>query len=249
MNAEYSGQWPRILDVPERSAFSLQCTFAGSSRPSIFWTKDGRPVQNDDSQAYADNNDDDDQWFQSPAKEDIYSTISKLNVRCADFSSTGRYQCIAATRMGNVTSPMATNVRLHENGRRTPCFSSSRLAAIIYGRECAIPEILSWTDTVTTTTSHDSFVRLTCRAIGNPRPKITWFNGKTTVKNDDDFMILTSGDLIIKSSAIVTEVMSFTCKAESVCGADSIEAIVIPVASSDNDDENQMTRFLKERSS
>lgn len=169
---EFSKILPGHLKVLLNQSATLECVVSGSPRPVIKWLKDG--LQLEDKEKY---------------QMSTMGPLCRLVIENVDESCNGRYTCEATNKEGRVS----TFVRLQtvNDPKILEADNALRLNAELSGRENVdemIPQFITRLRDKRVQCTYP--VRLTCQAIGVPKPTVTWFKNGMQLAQDDRVMFL-----------------------------------------------------------
>uniref|UniRef100_A0A3B4E5X1 Hemicentin 1 n=1 Tax=Pygocentrus nattereri TaxID=42514 RepID=A0A3B4E5X1_PYGNA len=180
---------PTNVTVTVNIQTTLSCEATGIPKPSVTWTKDTRPLNTDQNQ---------NMYRFSQVFflfyclfQCILLSSGPLEITAAELSHAGRYSCFAKNAAG----------------------SAHRHVQLIVQEPPVIQAHPSTLDVIL-----NNHITLPCRAVGSPRPTITWQKeGINIFTSGGDFTVLPSGSLQI-SRAKVEDAGTYMCVAQNPAG-------------------------------
>ncbi|CAL8071401.1 unnamed protein product [Orchesella dallaii] len=257
--------FPESRETTRNSDIELECEAVGSPPPKVFWLKNGLPLESQISIVTNDDSMKNNVIFDKFGYNGMANVKSKLPIKCAQPEDEGSYTCIAINRGKQVSattvlSVIGTNpsVNIYIESLMThmflrACFTNYLLMKI--DEDSKVPRgsceyrlsMFSLKKSkkgssaliVNSETFHmenmGQHISLPCRAVGKPRPQVTWFyqQGKKIISGKK-FQVSSSGSLIIRNLAW-DDMGVYTCVAENTFGRDTITTFVYPLAEEEDE--------------
>lgn len=239
---------PPTKTVSIGESFRLFCKVESMPSANIYWKKDGERIIQGDDFGLEDN---------EPLYEDqaiaanrptvrLSSQTSRVYVDCFTPDKAGIYECVAETPYKRIT---------HKTIVKPTCvvtdpsfYAAGYIFRLLNHVLCSGNSISENVDTQCLMTKKNArmepariylfttyriemanaTVQLLCRAEGNPKPTITWFDRERNPigPNTLGYKQLRNGDLVLQSWNLSPSFHFFLCEAENRFGVDTVESKV-----------------------
>lgn len=239
---------PPTKTVSIGESFRLLCKLESMPSATVYWTKDGERIIQGDDLGMEDN---------EPLYEDqaiaanrptvrLSSQTSRVYVDCFTPDKAGIYECVAETPYKKI---------MHKTIVKPTCvvtdpsfFAAGYIFRLLNHVLCSGNSISETVDTqclmskktarmeparIYLFTTYriemaNATVQLLCRAEGNPKPTITWFDRERNPigPNTLGYKQLQNGDLVLQSWNLSPSFHFFWCEAENGFGVDTVETKV-----------------------